>query len=201
MTRPPIYVGLVIGVCAVAAGLVLVLRPSPVTLLLVAAACLVPGRLQGVLWRDFFRGRHALSTGDPAEALACFERFRATLDARPWLSSAIYLAGSAYTWNARAMLANDIGAARLLLGQVDAAEAAIREAVERDPGYSLAVFNLGLVAHLRGDEAAAESLRERAVRLGYTGGTRDRLVHLAASALAAAEGGSFRRGRRPAPSG
>jgi len=39
----------------------------------IAAAFLIPGRIQGILWRSFFRGRRALGRGDfqPRLSFSC----------------------------------------------------------------------------------------------------------------------------------
>jgi tetratricopeptide (TPR) repeat protein len=157
---------------------------------LVVIAFLLPGRVQGVLWRDFFRGRHALQEHRAADALVHFKRFEATLLQRPWLRYAIFLQWSFYTWSAEAMLRNNLAACELALGKLEDAEVGFQHARALDPGSPLPYFNLAVVAQAKGlPERAEELLREAKVR-GYRGGTRERVIATAGSILAAVEGRS-----------
>lgn len=54
-------------------------------LLVAALLMLVPGRIQGFVYRDFFRGRRLFSQGRYADAIPHFERFLHAVRARPWI--------------------------------------------------------------------------------------------------------------------
>jgi tetratricopeptide (TPR) repeat protein len=153
-----------------------------------AALFLVPGRVQGALWRDFFRGRHAVDQGDFRRAQQQFQLFLERLQRRPWLRHAIYLAWSFYTWNAEAMTRNNLGVCHIAHGDLESAEAELKRARDLDPGSPLPYFNLAVVAHCRGAADEADNLLAQAARLGYRAATRARLISTAGSLLAAVEG-------------
>ncbi len=185
-------VGYVAVVVFLAAAVVALLPWPPEALHLVVAALvfLLPGRLQGVLWRDFFRGRLAMSHHDYADAEKYFVSFLNTLHQQPRLRSAAFLAWNFYTWNPEAMTHNNLGACRLVRGELDAAEVELKRARDLDKGFPLPYFNLGVLAHARGEPSEAERLRALAAKLGYRAGTRERLISVAGTALAAVEGRS-----------
>lgn len=151
---------------------------------------LLPGRVQGVLWRDFLRGRHAIDRGRFADAHAHFSRFEANLEGRPWLRHGIYLQWSVYTWSTHAMLANNLGVCELQLGDTGAAQARFEHALALDAGYPVPYVNLAVIAFVRGQPELANDLLGQAVMRGYSGGARDRMIAMAASTLAAIEGRS-----------
>lgn len=156
--------------------------------LLLGAALLLPGRLQGMLWRSFFRGRHAMNRNDLAKAEDHFVSFLEKLRQQSWLKHATFLAWNFYTWNPEAMTRNNLGACRIALGKFELAETELRQALALDPGFPLPYFNLAVLAHARDMDAEAERLRAVAARLGYRAATRERIILSAGSALAAIEG-------------
>lgn len=147
----------------------------------------IPGRVQGLLFRDLFRGRRALDQNDPNAALGHLNTFLATIRAQPWRKPLVWLSWSFYTPSVEAMTQNNIGAARLALGDVDAAEAAWRDALELDSLYPIPHANLAVVAATRGDRTAVSQHLEAARKLGYSGGELDRFVRKTQSILAAVE--------------
>ena len=188
LTRSIVGYGVVVGGTVT---LVLVALPWPLRWLHVigvAAAFLVPGRVQGILWREFFRGRRAMDQNLMADALVHFGRFEERLIKQPWVAAGLYLGSSSYTWSAEAMLANNIGACELALGNLDAAEAKFEQAVRRDSGYPVPYFNLAVVAETRRDGERAQRLLADAWARGFRGGTRERVVAMAGSVLATVEG-------------
>lgn len=150
-------------------------RPVPV-LACAAVVFLLPGRLQGWLWRDFFRGRRLLSGGRPDESIAHFERFLETLRRHPGRRRAIWLAGSAYTRDVEAMTLNNLGIAHLLAGRLEEAEAKFREALKVDDLYPLPHAGLADLAVRRERPDEARDHAGRAVALGFTGGRIRRLL-------------------------
>jgi tetratricopeptide (TPR) repeat protein len=157
-------------------------------ILAVGVVLLVPGRLQGVFYRDLFRGRRLLDTGHAAEAIPHLERFLQTVRAEPWRKRLLWLSWSVYTPNVEAMALNNLGAARMRLGQMREAETAFQEALTLDPFYPVPQLNIAMIHEMRGDRATAERAVAEATRLGYTGGTIDTVVHAAQSLLAQIEG-------------
>lgn len=156
--------------------------------LVVAGGFLVPGRVQGVLWREFFRGRYAMGQGEFARAEGHFARFLEALRQRPFLRFAAFLAWNFYTWNPEAMTRNNLGGCYLARGAYAAAEDEWKHALELDPSLALPYFNLAILAYARQAPEEAERLRREAARLGYRAATRERLISAAGSALAAVEG-------------
>ena len=128
---------------AVAILILVAYSQSPWTLAVIVAACLVPGRVQGFYYRDLFSGRRLLDGGRPGEALACFERFLATLRAAPWRKHLLWLQFSVYTIDAEAMTLNNIGAAQIDLGRLDEAERSLEAAIAIDPAVSAPLLQSG----------------------------------------------------------
>jgi Flp pilus assembly protein TadD len=60
----------------------------------------------------------------------------------------------------------DASAAAISAGELDRAEAMLRECLEVSPGFALAETNLGIVANKRGDVAGARAAHDRAAALG-----------------------------------
>ncbi|HEU4882160.1 MAG TPA: hypothetical protein VFT45_07945 [Longimicrobium sp.] len=149
---------------------------------------LVPGRIQGAAFRDFFRGRRLFAEGKFEESIPHFERFLARVRRRPALRHLIWLQWTVYTADIEAMTLNNLGAARMQTGDMDAAERDLNEALRVDPRYGVAVYNLHVIATTRGDEALAERLLADAHRLGYTGGQVDEVIQRAMAGLARLEG-------------
>jgi tetratricopeptide (TPR) repeat protein len=161
-------------------------RPLP--LLLIALILFIPGRLQGVLWRDFFRGTLLLRQRRFVDAVESLERFRARVAARSALKRAIWLSWPGYSADIEAMTLTNLGAARLNLGAPDEAERDLRAALALDAESALAWLNLGLVHAARRElEPAARAFAE-AQRLGYRGGVLDRVQDAASGALARVDG-------------
>lgn len=154
----------------------------------VIVALLVPGRVQGVLLRDLFRGRRQLEQGDAEASIASTTRFLGQLDRRPWLRHAVWLAWSTYTHQLRAMALNNLGTAHLRSGRVDEAERWFDQALALDPLYPLPWFNRAIIAQVREDPDRASAAFAEARRLGFTGGSLDQLTQKAGDLLANIEG-------------
>ena len=158
------------------------------SLIAFALILMIPGRLQGHFYRDLFRGRRLLAEGKLEASLEHSERFLATVRRRPGLKPLLWLGWSVYTPDVEAMTLNNIGAACLSLGRLEAATKAFEEALRIDPQYPIPFFNLAVVRQVQGDSAEAARLQEKASKLGYTQGSTDRLVQSAQAVLARVEG-------------
>ena len=192
MTRTARYKRTYFLTLAVLSTLVLVVafvtrRPVPV-LAGAALVFLIPGRVQGWLWRDFFRGRRLLSAGRPGEAVVLFERFLETLRLHPGRRRAVWLAGSAYTRDIEAMTLNNLGIAHMLAGRLDEAEARFREASRLDGLYPLPHAGLADLAVRREQPDEARRQAERAMALGFTSGRLRRLLQSLAAPPQSPEG-------------
>jgi hypothetical protein len=160
---------------------------EPWVVFTIVLVLMLPGRIQGLLFRDLFRGRRDLDRNSPETALGHFNTFLTTIRAQPWRRPALWLSWSIYTPNVEAMTQNNIGAAQLNLGNLDSAQAALSTALSLDPQYPLPHANLALVAALRADSGTAEHHLDAARRLGYKGAGLDRFVSKTQSVLAAVE--------------
>lgn len=183
-----VHLAVVLLGVAVVLALLILLRLGPVAALLVALAFLVPGRVQGYYWRGFFRGRRALGAGQLEASVEQFESFLERLRRRPWLKSLVWLSGSVYTRDVEVMTLNNLGAAWIQLGDWTKAGDVLKRAREKDPESPLPVFNLALLAQVRGEEEKARELLRRATELGYRRTSVDRLIHAAGAVLSRVEG-------------
>lgn len=167
---------------------ILYFRFSPPAVLLFVILLLIPGRLSGFFWRDFYRGRKLLSMREWEKSLGYFERFLADLKKRPWLKHLIWLNWGIYTRSVEVMTHNNMGVAQLNLGKLAEAEQHFCLAGEIDNEAPLPCYNLALLAQIKGDTEKAGSLLKKSQELGYTGTTYDRLIQAAGAALAQVEG-------------
>jgi tetratricopeptide (TPR) repeat protein len=145
-------------------------------LVALAVLLIVPGRIGGYYLKDLFRSRGLFSEGRFNEAIDAGKAFLADLQRQPWRRHYIYCHFGFYTWDVEAMAYNNVGAARMELGELDQAERDFRYAWQKDPEYPLPPFNLAIIAHVRGDAAEGEGLITVAAEKGYTGGSLDQLV-------------------------
>ena len=182
------YVGATVGLGVVTLVIWRGFGYSSEALVVIVLLLLIPGRLQGYLWRDLYRGRRLISTGQWQKGEEHLERFLTQIRNRPWLKRLMGLSWSFHTWNVEALTRNNLGAIRLELADLAAAEKELRAACELDPKYPVPYFNLAILARMRGNIEESEKLLSRARALGYTGGTSDQLAQLAAEALARVEG-------------
>ncbi len=170
----------VLAILALAAGAaIMALGGGVVTIIAVALLLLVPGRIQGFYYRDFFTGRRLLDRGEPEKAIPFIERFLESIKRHPQRGKLLWLSWSIYTPSVVALAINNLGVARLGLGQVNEAEQAFTHALAQDPLYPLPHFNLAIVHELRGNRAGAAEAVGRARQLGYTGGTLDTVIRKA----------------------
>ena len=160
----------------------------------------VPGRIQGVFFRDFFRGRRLVSSGQPAQALVPLRRFREQVQRSPWQKRLLWLAWGFYSTDIEAMTWNNIGAAHTELGDWSAAREALGQALAIDGEYPIPHFNLALIAAAEGDHEEAQREAEAARRLGYRAMSIDQLIQQAGFLLARIEGrGAEPRGPSSSP--
>lgn len=143
---------------------------------IVSLVLLIPGRLQGHFYRDLFTGRRALEAGDLDASRTHTERFLTTIREKPGLKSLIWLGGVVYTADPEAMALNNLGAAHMEAGRLDAAESGFRGALDVDPLYPIPLSNLAVLSEVKGDRTAAERYLREAEEQGYTGSNLDRVM-------------------------
>lgn len=153
-------------------------------LLAFAVLLLIPGRIGGRYLSNLFLSRKRFDQRRFNEAIDAGNAFLDDLQRQAWRRHFIYFHYAFYSWDVEAMAHNNIGAARMELGDLDRAERDLRYALQRDPDYPLPYFNLGIIAHVRGDAAEGERLISVAAEKGYTGGPIDKLIDRVAAAYA-----------------
>jgi len=157
------------------------------SVVLVVAALLVPGRIQGAYYREMFNGRRLLDLGNASAAQERFKLFLGQLARRPWIKRLLWLSWSFYTPSVEAMTWNNIACCELEQGRMTEAKEAIDTALALDPLYPLPYFNLAVLYELGANRSDAERALEKANALGYSGGTMDAVVRKGQSILAGVE--------------
>ena len=145
---------------------------------------LVPGRVGGYYLGDLFRSRVLVDQRRFHEAIEAGHAFLADLQREPWRRHLIYCHYGIYTWNVEAMARNNIGAARMELGEIDQAERDLRHAIRNDADYAIPCYNLAVIAYVRGEAAEGDRLIALAADKGYSGGHLDRLISRVGAAYA-----------------
>ena len=148
----------------------------PVVLIGVCLLLLVPGRIQGYFWSDLQAGLYHLNRKHYAASKAHSERFLVTLRKRPWLRQLIWLGTSAYSRNVEVLARNNLGAAMMKLGEIDAAKEQLTRAIALDPECPLPYRNMGVLTLHSATSAEAMPWFEKAAALGLTDGWSDRVV-------------------------
>ncbi|MGH0029196.1 MAG: tetratricopeptide repeat protein [Myxococcota bacterium] len=187
------YVAAIVCLGCASAWLIYSMKPPLLVIPLVALALLVPGRIQGFFWREFFRGRRLLADEDPRGAIAHLDRFLTQVRRRPWLKRLIWLSWGTYTRDIEVMTLNNLGAAHLALGDLGTARRALEEGRTLDPRSPLPYYNLALLEQVEGNAGESARLIERARDLGFEGATSDRLFAQAGELLARIEGHGAKR--------
>lgn len=159
---------------------------SPAVLIGLGLLLMVPGRVQGVLFRDLFAGTRLLRAARAAAAIPVLERFLAAIRARPRRKRAMWLSWPGWSADVQAVALTNLGAARREEGDLAGAERDLRAALARDPQRAPAWANLAAV-HVRRGEPAGAALGE-ARRLGLRGGALDAIQAALAGQLAPVEG-------------
>ena len=178
---------LVAGITAISTWYILA-RPPIWKLGILVVLLLIPGRIQGHFYRDFFTGRRLFDHDRFGEAIEPLTRFIATVQERPWLKRLLWLSWSTYSIDPEVMAGNNLGACHLNEGNLREAERWLSVAVEKDPQAPLVQFNLGLLWYARGDQKRAAEHLARSRELGFRDDRIDDFVQLGQSLLARVEG-------------
>lgn len=156
--------------------------------MLVGLVLLVPGRIQGFVYRDLFRGRRLYCAGRPKEAAGYFQTFIAELRRKPWKKRFIWFSWTFYTTDVEAMAWNNLGAAMTSMGKWTEAKKSFEAALATDAKYPLPYLNLARIAIVEEDRAQAERRIQQAMSLGYRSTTVDQLIYQSQALLAKIEG-------------
>lgn len=155
-------------------------RPTPAGVAAIGAliaALLIPGILGRLVLRDLLASRAHHGRAHYMEALGAARRFLDLLKRRPWIRHAIWTQFGVYSLSVEAMALNNAGAALLEMVRFDEARGQFMRARDIDPNYSIAAFNLAVIAKLLGDRELSEELAREAAKLGYANGDLDAILN------------------------
>ena len=79
---------------------------------------------------------------------------------------------------------HNLGHACLHLGDIEQAERDFRDALEKDPDFPIAYFNLAIIAYVRDETVRGDNLISVAAEKGYSGGSIDALISRVGEAYA-----------------
>ena len=161
---------------------------SATSIILVLCLGFLPGRVLGYFWRDLLRGLRLLRAREFAESKRHSERFLVTLAKRPWIKHLVWLGSSRYSRDPLVLALNNIGAAEIGLGNLDAAAPYLLRAIEADNQCPLPSLNLAILHKKKGNLEEAERCFQTMVQLGYTNGFSDRIVRSSQCRFAAIDG-------------
>jgi tetratricopeptide (TPR) repeat protein len=176
-----------IVITAIALAYLILIRLPAVVALGAASVLVAIGILLAILGRDFMRGRYRASRRQWQQALTHYRRFEKKL-LKSRISpvfAPLYL--SVYSFDGVAIVRNNIGQVLVNLRELDQAEDVLRSALQRDPLYPLPYLHLGVIAAMRHQEDLAQREMRKAVQLGYSPNSAQKLLR---SALAAANAGA-----------
>jgi tetratricopeptide (TPR) repeat protein len=157
-------------------------------MILLALVLFVPGRIQGAILREHFRGRRLADVGRFDESIRESEAFMERVAREPWRKRAVWLGGVVYSRDIEAMTLNNIGYAALHLGEREKARRSLERALELDPAYPVPHLNLAVLASMDGDADESRRHLEEASRFGYRGTSVDTIARQAQEILAMIEG-------------
>lgn len=179
-------------VLAVFIGIVLSIKlPNNIFyLLIIPLLLLAPGRLQGYLYREHFKGRKLMLNKQYKQALVEFKNFLSKLEHKKWLKKTIWLGGFVYTKDIEAMSLNNAGACFLELGELENSKSYLESALMLDNEYAIPYFNLAIINELEGNHQLAVTNLNRSIELGFSNTSIDQVLIKAQELYARIEGGS-----------
>jgi hypothetical protein len=146
----------------------LVTRLPPQIALGVAGAILVVFLLLAAVASDFFVARHYTKRRRWRDAAQRYEKFEKKLLASGWRRATVLVYLTIYTFDAIAIVRNEIAQSLLNLDEFATAERWLRAALERDLQYAQPYVNLAAIAAIRRDAVTARRHVSRAVGLGFS---------------------------------
>lgn len=186
--RKILYLLTILAVLMLSLSLLIKFRGEPWAPLILVAALLIPGRVQGYFYRDFFRGRREMAEGQFDLAIEHFSRFAEHVRQRPWLKRLIWLSFGVYTADIEAMTYNNLGACNLEKRDLPGARKELYRALELCPTYPMPYFNLGLMSLVQSDRRHAAKCFREAKRLGFEASRLDNTLTAMGQRLADIEG-------------
>ncbi len=155
--------------------------------LLIPILLLVPGRIQGYYYRNFFNARRLLGRKSYLESTKYNNEFINEIRLKPWKKKLIWLSWGVYSKDIEAMALNNLGSAYLYLGKFSMAEENFNKALELDELYPIPYYNLSILANIENYKDKSEKLYLRAEELGFKGTTFDKVIQVGQHILAQIE--------------
>ncbi len=183
--RKYLYIGLVLFVLLVLSALYFMDVLSLRGLLVILLALFVAGRLINYPLRNFYRGLRAFRQRQFVESEQLFRQFLADLERRPWIEQLNRFNFSLYTTNLEAMTWNNLGAIELEQGRFAQAPQFLERALQIDPAYSKAYFNMAAAAIGQHEPERAREYFQKAKDLGFTNDSFDQFLSEVQQAYAA----------------
>jgi tetratricopeptide (TPR) repeat protein len=182
-----LYYGGLAFALIIAIYLVGITKGSPFLAVWIFLLLLIPGRITGYLWRELIAGRRLLDAGRYTDAIPLFERFQSKVRKKRWLNWIIWLTPSFYTTKVEALTLNNLGVCNLELGDFEKAQELFINALSMDRRYPLPHYNLAILEMYHRRMESSERHLSEAVRLGFTGGTMDKVIQKTKSIYAQIE--------------
>jgi tetratricopeptide (TPR) repeat protein len=168
----------------------LIVRLPPPIALGVAVAMVSVGVLLSVVAYDYFIARHHTRRRRWRKAAERYQVFEKKLLAGSWRRATVLVYLSIYTFDAIAIVRNEIAQSLMNLDEFEVAERWLKEALDRDLQFAPAYVNLGAIAAIRRDAVTARKQISRAVHLGYSPEGAQQVLRRALARGNAAGGGS-----------
>lgn len=157
-------------------------------LLIAMIVFLIPGRVVGHYYRDFFTARKLLNKKNYEKSIKYNKRFIEQIEEKPWIKRLMWLSWGIYTKDIEAMSFNNIGTALLHMEEYNQSKDYFEKAITIDESYPLPHFNLAIIYLIEGNREMAHNYYRDAGKLGFKGTSFDKLVNKIQELYASVEG-------------
>ncbi len=183
-----LYIIVLIGLGALAIWVTLESKKNLIVIFGIVIIFLIPGRICGVYWRDFFKGRNLMIHGRFLDAEPYFKTFLSKVRERPWLKNLIIISWGMYTRDIEVMTLNNLGTIYIEQGRFIKAKEYLNQAIAIDSEGPLPYFNLALIAAAENQNDLAIEFFRKSKEKGFTGSSFDQLIRQTGELLARIEG-------------
>lgn len=149
---------------------------------------LIPGRIQGHYYRDFFKARRFLGQKNYQSSIECSNKFLSDIKQYTWRKKLIWLSFGMYSKDIEAMALSNLGTIYVELGDLQLAEKYFKEAIDIDSLYPIPYFNLSIVEFIKGNKENAENFCKQSIELGFRKTSFDKVIQIGQQVLANIEG-------------
>jgi len=157
-------------------------------LLILVIVFVIPGRVCGVFWRDFFKGRNLMTQKRYNEAIPYFESFLIKVKEKPWIKNLMIFSWGIYTRDIEAMTLNNLGGIYIEQSEILKAEEYFKQAISIDNLYPLPYYGLAIIADIKGNRDKAITLLKESEGKGLSNNSLDQAFRKSGEILAKIEG-------------